>query len=329
MANYFIKHLTKYSYDSPVIDAANQLRLHPINDDFQQVNSHYLVITNNAHVQTYTDYYKNMVGSFMITDAITELYIESNIEVTTFPKILPEDTVDVETQWMELTKIKYDDPFVDFLIHKPFTGSNELIQLIEEKGIKQKTVYQALQGLCTYVYSQIKYTKGVTKVDSSIDEVWEIKAGVCQDFTNIMLQAVRMCGIPARYVSGYICPSSDITRGEGATHAWIEAYIPFYGWLGFDPTNNIIANDCHVRLAVGRDYNDCAPVKGVYKGNANADLFVKVNVSTAKNDEDITLPETPMSSINNNSYKRHMERIQQQQQQQQQDLQQQQRQQQQ
>ncbi len=316
MATYFIKHVTKYSYDNPVIDAANQLRLHPINDEFQNVNSHYLVITNNAHVQTYLDYYKNIVGSFMITEAITELYIESNIEVTTFSKILPEDTIAPETQWKELENIKYDDPFVDFLIHKPFSGTNELAQIIDEKQIKHKTVYQALQKLCDYVYNLIKYTKGVTKVDSSIDEVWKIKAGVCQDFTNIMLQALRMCGIPARYVSGYICPNSDNTRGEGATHAWIEAYIPFYGWLGFDPTNNTIANDCHVRLAVGRDYSDCAPVKGVFKGDANADLFVKVNVSTSKSDEDLILPETPMSSIKNNSYKRHMERIQQQQQQQ-------------
>lgn len=316
MATYFIKHITKYNYDNPVIDAANQLRLHPINDDFQKVNSHFLVITNNAHVQTYTDYYKNIVGSFMITDAITELYIESNIEVTTYSKVLPDDSMAVENQWDELKKIKYDDPFVDFLIHKPFSGTNELAQIMEDKAIKQKTVYQALQDLCDYIYNLITYTKGVTKVDSSIDDVWEIKAGVCQDITNIMLQAVRMCGIPARYVSGYICPHSDITRGEGATHAWIEAYIPFYGWLGFDPTNNTIANDCHVRLAVGRDYSDCSPVKGVFKGNANADLFVKVNVSTVKNEEDIILPETPVSSIKNNSYKRHMERIQQQQQQQ-------------
>ncbi|MBD0832869.1 transglutaminase family protein [Aestuariibaculum sediminum] len=319
METYYIKHITKYVYDHPVLDAANQIRLHPINDEFQQVISHYLIITNNAHVQTHTDYNKNVVGSFMITDAITELYIESNIEVNTFKKELPQDTIPPNNQWKELENLKYTEPYVNFLIHRPFTGTNDLSAVIANKNIKQKSVFQALLELCDYVFNVIKYTKGVTNVNSSIDEVWSLKAGVCQDFTNIMLQMVRMCGIPARYVSGYICPNDDITRGEGATHAWIEAYIPFYGWLGFDPTNNIIGNENHVRLAVGRDYNDCAPVKGVFKGNATADLFVKVHVSKAKqNEETLELPETPMSSTKNNSYKRHLERIQQQQQQQQQ-----------
>lgn len=176
-----------------------------------------------------------------------------------------------------------------------------------------------MQELCDYVFKNFKYIQGVTNVGSSLDDVWKLKAGVCQDFTNILLQMIRMTGIPARYVSGYICTTGDITRGEGATHTWIEAYIPFYGWLGLDPTNNIIANENHVRLAVGRNYNDCAPVKGVFKGNVDEDLFVKVEVNTKKDHTESAVPlNTFIGSETNNSYQQNLERIQQQQQQQQQ-----------
>ncbi len=88
--------------------------------------------------------------------------------------------------------------------------------------------------------------------------------------TQILLAMLRLIDIPSRYVSGYICPNKNGMRGEGATHAWVEAYIPFYGWLGIDPTNNCIVNDTHVRLAIGRSFSDCSPVKGTYRGTSRA-----------------------------------------------------------
>ena len=93
-----------------------------------------------------------------------------------------------------------------------------------------------------------------------------------------MLALLKMVNIPARYVSGYICPHNNGMRGDGATHAWVEAYLPFYGWLGFDPTNNCIATEKHVRLAVGRNFSDCSPVKGTYRGGAEHTLEVQVSV---------------------------------------------------
>ncbi|AJR03316.1 transglutaminase family protein [Siansivirga zeaxanthinifaciens] len=316
MGTFYIKHITKYTYDNPVIDGANLIRLHPINDAYQSVTSHYLIVTNNAFVETYTDFYKNIVGTFMLTEPIKELYIESNIEVNTTPRPYPIDTLDPATQWEALKSLKYDGDFVDFLSHKSFTGTPDFLKVIEDLNITEKTPFQVTTELCAFVYNTIKYTKGVTKVDTSIDEAWALKAGVCQDITTIMLKIVRMCGIPARYVSGYICTNDNNTRGEGATHAWLEAYIPSYGWFGFDPTNNTFANENHVRLAVGRDYSDCAPVKGVFKGKVDADLYVLVEVSTTKQTDVVKLPETPVSSIKNNSFKHNLERIQQQQQQQ-------------
>ena len=319
MPTFFIKHITKYSYNNPVIDGANLIRLHPINDAYQNVACHFISVTNNPFVETYTDFYNNTIGTFLITEPHDELSITSEVEVTTFSKLFPEDTTDVKTQWNELKLRKYDAEVIDFLKPTPFSGTTDVLNLIESKKITEKTPYKAVLELCEYVYNHFKYIKGVTNVDSTLDDVWSLKAGVCQDFTNVLLQMVRLCDIPARYVSGYICPSDDAKRGEGATHAWIEAYIPFYGWLGIDPTNNAIANDNHVRLAVGRNYADCSPVKGVFKRKVESDLFVKVEISTTKSQEETVIPENAFAaSKTNNSYLRNLERIQQQQQQQQQ-----------
>lgn len=317
MPTFYIKHITKYSYSNPVIDGANLIRLHPIDDEYQKVASHFISVTNNPFIETYIDFYNNRVGTFVISEPHDELSIISEVEVTTKDKLFPDDSEAVKTQWDEINSIKYDANIYDFFKYISFSGSTDILDLINEKSLKEKTPFKAALELCQYVYTNFKYIKGVTNVDSTLDDVWILKAGVCQDFTNILLQMVRMCGIPARYVSGYICPTDDISRGEGATHAWIEAYIPFYGWLGLDPTNNAIANENHVRLAVGRNYDDCSPVKGVFKRKVESDLFVKVEVSTTKRKEASKIPpNTFTGSETNNSYQRNLERIQQQQSQQ-------------
>jgi transglutaminase-like putative cysteine protease len=93
-----------------------------------------------------------------------------------------------------------------------------------------------------------------------------------------LLQYLRTAGIPSRYVSGYICPNTTGLRGEGATHAWVEFYTPTQGWLGLDPTNNIWTMDNHVKLSVGRDFNECSPIKGTFKGVAKQTLSVSVSI---------------------------------------------------
>ncbi|MBA4168730.1 MAG: transglutaminase family protein, partial [Chitinophagaceae bacterium] len=171
-----------------------------------------------------------------------------------------------------------------------------------------------------YVYKNFKYVAGITSVETTLEEVWKLKAGVCQDFAHILLVMLRMLGMPARYVSGYICPNKNGMRGEGATHAWVEVYIPYYGWLGLDPTNNCIANDMHVRLAVGRNFSDCSPVKGSYKGTSKHVLHVGVSVSyedgNRHEDNSATLTPQPKNDGNedSNSYRRYVEMMQQQQQ---------------
>ena len=135
----------------------------------------------------------------------------------------------------------------------------------------------------------------------------------------MLLVMLRMIGIPARYVSGYICSNKTGMRGEGATHAWVEAYIPFYGWLGIDPTNNCMVNDLHVRLATGRRFADVSPVKGTYKGISQHTLEVGVTISyedgtTSQEPIAILVPQPNKATIteNSNSFRRHMEMMQQQ-----------------
>ncbi|TYA84088.1 transglutaminase family protein [Seonamhaeicola marinus] len=325
MALFYIKHITKYNYSGTVIDGANQIRLYPFNNEYQKVTSQRITINGSPNVNSYQDFFGNMVGTFMLVEPHNFLSIESDIEVITHPVQFPEDTATPENQWDLLDSLREDTQFIDYFKYITFDGTPEILDLIQSKDKTNISPYKLALEFCEFIYTNFKYIQGITNVDSKLDLVWELKAGVCQDFTNILLQMVRMAGIPARYVSGYICPSDSKTRGEGATHAWIEVYIPYYGWLGLDPTNNLIASEFHVKLAVGRNYKDCTPVKGVYKGSVTDSLFVKVHVSTTKTNGTIVISPTTdaekskaqIRNTEKNSYRQNLEFIQQQQQQQQ------------
>jgi transglutaminase-like putative cysteine protease len=118
-------------------------------------------------------------------------------------------------------------------------------------------------------------------VDSPIEHAIETRKGVCQDFTHIMISLVRHVKIPCRYVSGYVHPRQKHPdrSSDGATHAWIEALVPGFGWVGFDPTNNLLAGERHIRTALGRDYADVPPTRGIFKGSASSELAVSVRVA--------------------------------------------------
>jgi transglutaminase-like putative cysteine protease len=140
---------------------------------------------------------------------------------------------------------------------------------------------QLVLDLNAALYSKISYVPKSTSVDSPIDHALESRQGVCQDFAHIMIGLGRRVGIPCRYVSGYLFhKAGDKTRSaEGATHAWVEALLPRLGWVGLDPTNNVLAGERHVRTAVGRDYADVPPTRGVFKGSAESQLLVAVRVA--------------------------------------------------
>ncbi len=322
MAEYHIKHITRYTYTKPVIDSANQILLYPINDGLQEVKQHRLDISENPSIETFNDYFGNQVGIFTIIRSHDELRIESDIDVQISTTQLPTDDVPAKEQWENLEMMREQFPYMDFLTPEVFNASEEIVTQAMRILKGATTPLKVAMALASYVYNTFEYKQGITSVETSIDEVWQLKAGVCQDFAHMLLLMLRMTGIPARYVSGYICPRNHDLRGEGATHAWVDAYIPHYGWLGLDPTNNCIVSDRHVRLAVGRSFSDCTPVKGTYKGSADHTLEVSVTIQNgadkSKEAEEAFTPtfsyqvKNPVVPVN--SYRRYLEMQQQQQQ---------------
>lgn len=311
MPKFEIRHITKYSYEVPVRDSANQIMLYPIKDDFQDVPQHQIMISGGVPVAVHTDYFGNELGTFTHSQPHHDLVIDSKLVVVTRAKELPMDNHPAAEQWRELKRIKANFQFMDFLSHDFFDGESEAVELVQEELKKNHTPLISAKELCFYVFGHFTYKKGITTVESTLTEVWNIKTGVCQDFAQVLLALLRLMDVPARYVSGYICPNKNGMRGEGATHAWVEAYIPFYGWLGLDPTNNCVVNDAHVRLAVGRNFSDCSPVKGTYRGISEHTLEVAVSVSyedghsTERTNE--LVEHDPVSSFSKNSYRRHQE----------------------
>lgn len=323
MPEFKIQHITRYTYEALVKDSVNHIILYPIKDEFQKVLKHNLKISGDPRVDTFTDYYGNQVGFFTYSERHRELEIYSELTVSTTPRELPPDTMFNELEWTELQNLRGQVPYIDYLKWEAFDGLDELRNGMSNSIQGDTTPYQTALAYCGYVYEQFNYIQGVTTVQTRLDEIWKLKAGVCQDFAHILAQMLRMAKIPAKYVSGYICPNKNGMRGEGATHAWVEAYIPSYGWLGLDPTNNCIANETYVRLALGRSFNDCSPVKGVYKGSSDHKLTVQVivgydngNTEAHEPIAEIKEPEPAEPILKGNSYRRNLELMQQIQQQQ-------------
>lgn len=319
MPEYRIKHITRYTYPAAVIDSANQVMLFPISDEQQVVKKHELIISHLPDVEIFTDYFGNKNGIFSVIKPHSELSILSNIEVETKEVQLPANDVPSATQWENLAVIREQFPYMDFMLQENFDVHNEVEEVVKSVMKESTTPLKAAEQMSSFVFNTFEYKKGITSIETKVDEIWQLKAGVCQDFAHILLVMLRLVGIPARYVSGYICPKNHELRGEGATHAWVEAYIPFYGWLGLDPTNNCIVSDRHVRLAIGRSFTDCTPVKGTYKGSSEHRLEVSVviNNSTLEDEQSATpvfsyQVNNPGTSSSDNSYRRFMEMQQQQ-----------------
>jgi transglutaminase-like putative cysteine protease len=158
----------------------------------------------------------------------------------------------------------------------------------------------ALRTLQRGIYDSFEYEAGVTEVNSPIEVALEQRRGVCQDFAHIMTAIARVWGIPCRYASGYLYHKGSRDRSAAnATHAWVEAYLPSLGWVGFDPTNDIMAGSRHIRAAVGRDYADVPPTRGTYKGGADSELSIAVSLEPTQapvRHEDFLKVARPMAS---------------------------------
>src|SRR3954463_2632347 len=197
MPRFHIHHLTKYVYDAPVRDSTNQVILFPVKDEFQDVLRHELNISAKPEVNIYPDFYGNRVGCFMHTDPHTELLIDSKLEVVTKPKALPAEQHTASEQWAELEKIKTTVSFIDFLREPPFKGEEELSVILSSFREKNLAPMEVARGLNEYVYDAFRYIQGVTSVETTLEEILELKAGVCQDFAHVLLSLLRRMRVPA------------------------------------------------------------------------------------------------------------------------------------
>lgn len=281
---YRIRHLTRFVYTSAVRESVMELRMQPLEHERQRSLSFHVSTTHRARVFAYRDHFGNVVHYFDIPARHNklEVSVESAVDVQAaadLPKRLPAGCWDAVDAMVE------SGEHLDWLLPSRFAArSASLDQFALAIGFRRsEDPLTLLRTLNSTIFSQFSYEPRTTRVDSPIDEALRARAGVCQDFTHIMIALTRGVGIPARYVSGYIAPreSQHDRAGDNTTHAWMEALLPELGWIGFDPTNNAIAGHRHIAVAVGRDYSDVPPTRGVFKGDAGSELSVAVAVTPA------------------------------------------------
>jgi transglutaminase-like putative cysteine protease len=278
---YSIRHVTRFRYSSPVTESIMEVRMQPRTESPQRCLSFSLSVAPRTRVLSYQDYLGNSVHHFDVPQPHSKLAItaEALVEVQGTAD-LPEALA--STDWEEADRMGTSDAY-ELLQPSHFAQPSErLNEFKKELGVDRRrdplTLAREVNGA---VFEAFAYVPKSTKVDSPIDEALERRHGVCQDFAHIYIALMREAGIPARYVSGYLYHRAGVAdrSSEGATHAWAEVLLPHLGWVGFDPTNNLIAGERHIRTAIGRDYADVPPTRGVFKGAADSALSVSVRVA--------------------------------------------------
>ena len=243
-----------------------------------------LAVSPRVRVMNYRDYLGNTIHHFDVPQPHAQLAItaEALVELHLAPRT-PQN-LPVET-WKELDLLTSGDCY-EMLMPSHFAHPTEPLEKLrsELKVGRDRDPLTLARELNEAMFDAFDYKPKSTKVDSPIDEALELRQGVCQDFAHIFIALLRAAGIPARYVSGYLFHQGDKEERslDGATHAWVEALLPRLGWIGFDPTNRLMAGERHIRTAIGRDYADVPPTLGVFKGGAESALHVSVRVSPSE-----------------------------------------------
>lgn len=281
---YSVRHTTTFRYQPAVRESVMEVRLQPRSDGEQRCLSFTLDVDPAANIMHYGDFTGNTVHHFDIASSHAQVKViaQSAVEVQLVPAPHPSDSGD----WADLDALIAGNDYWEMLLPSHFAHSSEpLAQLAGEMRCERReNPLVLLTELNEAIYKLFAYVPNSTKVDSPIVDALRTRQGVCQDFAHIMIALVRPLNIPCRYVSGYMFHRDEDEKDrsmEGASHAWVEALVPGWGWVAFDPTNNLVGGDRHIRVAIGRDYADVPPTRGVYKGEAQSELSVAVTVSPA------------------------------------------------
>jgi transglutaminase-like putative cysteine protease len=252
--------------------------LGPRDDSDQRVERFALRLAPAGHVKSYRDGFAN--AAHLVTHTRPHMFLQVTAES------------EVGTQLVDPFELPMRSPepldpmeLADGLDPSPLVPRLPALQDMAEpfRPADPADAFGAVRGMTEMIYHDFAYRQGVTDVHTSVAQIVKDRQGVCQDFAHLLIGLCRAIDIPARYTSGYIVvngntESSAPTRGSDASHAWVEAFTPTHGWRGFDPTNNLVANDRYVKIAIGRDYHDVPPTRGTYQGGGTERLTVAVTV---------------------------------------------------
>jgi transglutaminase-like putative cysteine protease len=273
-----VLHRTTFHYGLPVTQSVNTLHLEPRTFPYQKTISALIRVLPATRLRRFTDLFQNVTHHFELPDAHSRLEIESRIRVHNLP-------LDISDESREATRDVYRDSSIRERIW-PYVQESRRVSRTPEIWRQSvdvaggfDSVYQRARALMEWIHSEFRYEPGATGVSTQVEESFQMRCGVCQDFTHVMLAMCRAVGVAARYASGYLYNGPrDTLVGAQASHAWCEVYLPAAGWIGFDPTNNTLADERYVKVAVGRDYDDVAPVVGSYHGHGHCRMEVHVEV---------------------------------------------------
>lgn len=280
-----IDHVTKFRYSAPITESVMELRMRPRNDERQRCLSFDLGLRPQARASNYQDHLGNVVHHFDIPGQHTQLVITARALVETLPSEGPPASLG-PSAWDALDALVAGGDYWDMLMPSHYARPTELLHALarEVRAERRDDPLTVLREINSSIYDAFAYEPQSTRVDSPIDDALGTRKGVCQDYTHIFIALARQMRVPCRYVSGYLFHRVEYNdrSAQDATHAWVEALLPGLGWVGFDPTNNLVAGERHVRVAVGRDYADVPPTRGVFKGAADSEVSVAVQVKPAE-----------------------------------------------
>ena len=259
-----IAHTTRYHYSGPIAETVMEVRLQPMDGNGQRCLDFNLELSHGIAARSYVDGFGNHVHYFNLVRPHSGLSVVSRSTVETGLGPDAEPGEELVQDFLRFRSPAKDVEGVRDLARRHTIGD----------PASSAEVEYALDELTLTISREFTYDRSVTNVYSAVDDVLALRAGVCQDFAHLFIAVARAMGVPARYVSGYIHSADE--RTAAASHAWAEAWVVGRGWIGFDATHPVRTTPHHVRLAVGRDYTDAAPTRGVYVGSATGAMSISV-----------------------------------------------------
>lgn len=273
-----VRHRTTFEYASPVTESTNILHLEPRTFPFQKTLQAFIEVFPATRLRRVHDLFDNITHHFDVNRPHDRLDITSRIRIQNLKLELPDSARELGYDYYKDSDIS--ERIWPFLQESRFVSSHPEIWRMAVDLIDNHTaIYDQCMAIMDWIHSEFRYESGATHVNTHLEEAFEHRHGVCQDFTHVMIGMCRSVKIPARYASGYLYNGPrDHLLGAQASHAWPEVYLPDVGWVGFDPTNNNLADERYIKIAVGRDYDDVAPVMGSYHGTGECRMSVTVEV---------------------------------------------------